>query len=273
MFSVKKIGAASLALATVFALSACSGDNTEKPSGSASPSSSSSDAAADLKLVSAGTLTVCSNAPFAPFEYEGPDGSLTGIDIDLTKLAAQDLGLEYKAVQYDFDAMSSGAAFAANACDVLATGMTITEERLAKFSFSEPYYDANQGVMVSAGSTIAGLADLKGKKVGAQVDTTGKTESENAGLSVVEFPEVGSLIQAVATGQIDAAVADLGVLQSYVSEELTIAYTLATNEQYGFGVAKENTALAEALSKAVSEAKASGEYDKIITTHVGAAGN
>lgn len=272
MFSVKKLGAASLALATAFALTACSSDSTEQPANTASPSSSD-DAAAAPQLVTAGTLTVCSNAPFAPFEYEGADGSLTGIDIDLTKLAAEDLGLEYKAVQYDFDAMSSGAAFAAGACDVLATGMTITEDRLAKFDFSDPYYDANQGVLVADGSTLTALSDLEGKKVGAQVDTTGKTVSEKAGLSITEFPEVGSLVQAVATGQVDAAVADLGVLESYLSDGLTIAYTENTEEQYGFGVAKGNTALAEALSSAVADAKASGEYDKIITAHVGSAGN
>lgn len=268
MHNSTKLGGAALLLVSALALSACSGDSTDNTTATADNT-----AAAGVELVTAGTLTVCSNAPFAPFEYEGSDGNLTGIDIDLTKLAADDLGLQYKAVQYDFDAMSSGAAFAAGACDVLATGMTITEERQAKFDFSEPYYDANQGVLVSDGSTLTSLADLKGKKVAVQVETTGKTIAEEAGLSLVEFPEVGSVVQAVATGQVDAAVADLGVLESYVNDELTIALTQETNEQYGFGVKKGNTALADALSAAVKAAKDSGKYDEIITTHVGSAGN
>lgn len=268
MFKSQAIGGAALVLAGALALSACSGDASDNES-----TGTTNEAAAGIQLVTAGTLTVCSNAPFAPFEYEGADGQLTGIDIDLTKLAAEELGLEYKAVQYDFDAMSSGAAFAAGACDVLATGMTITPERQAKFDFSEPYYDANQGVLVSDGSTLTSLSELEGKKVAVQVETTGKTVAEEAGLSIVEFPEVGSVVQAVATGQVDAAVADLGVLESYVTDELTIAYTQNTDEQYGFGVAKGNTELADALSAAVKTAKDSGKYDEIITTHVGSAGN
>lgn len=266
MFNSKKLGAAALIVAGAFALSACSSEE-------ATPETTGDSATPAMKLVTEGALTVCTNAPFAPFEYEGADGELTGIDMDLTKLAAEDLGLEFKAVQYDFDAMSSGAAFAAGACDVLATGLTITEERLAKFDFSEPYYDANQGVLVADGSSITSLADLEGKQVGAQVETTGLTIATDAGLSVTEFPEVGSLVQAVATGQVAAAVADLGVLESYLTEDLSIAYTEVTNEQYGFGVAKGNTALAGALSAAVAEAKTSGAYDEIITKHVGSAGN
>ena len=261
MFSTKKIAAASIAAASVFALAACSDD-----------SSSDNNTAADGPvLVKSGTLTVCSNAPFAPFEYNDADGNLTGIDIDLTKLAADKLGLKFSAIQYDFDSMSSGAAFEAGACDVLATGMTITDERLQKFDFSDPYYDANQGVLVADGSTISSLDELKGKEVAVQVETTGKTVAEDAGLSVVEFPEVGSLVLAVKNHEQPVGIADIGVLESYVGDGLSIAYTEKTNEQYGFGVKKGNTKLVEALNSAIADAKADGTYDKIITKHTGPA--
>ncbi|WP_333811472.1 ABC transporter substrate-binding protein [Timonella senegalensis] len=261
MFSSKKLAAAGIVAAAALALTACS-DDTAPVENADGP-----------LLVTAGTLTVCSNAPFEPFEYNDADGNLTGIDIDLTKLAAEKLGLEYVAMQYDFDAMSSGAAFESNSCDVLATGMTITPERQAKFDFSDPYYDANQGALVKTGSTATSLKDLEGKNVGAQVETTGLTIAKDAGFDVQVFPEVGSLVQAVATGQIDAAIADIGVLESYTTDELSIAFTEKTDEQYGFGVKKDNPKLVEALNAAIKDAKADGTYDEIITKHVGAAGN
>ncbi|WP_435299773.1 transporter substrate-binding domain-containing protein [Timonella sp. A28] len=260
MSTVTKISTVSALIVGALTLTACSSN---------SPSTDD----AGHSLVQAGTLTICTNAPFEPFEYTDEDGNLTGIDIDLTKLAAEELGLEYEAIQYDFDAMASGAAFASNNCDVLATGLTITAARQAKFDFSTPYFDANQGVLVSNGTALTSLADLAGKKVGAQIDSTGKTVGQDAGLEITEFPEVGSLIQAVSTGQIDAAIADIGVLQSYVNDDLTIAFTEQTDEQYGFGVKKGNTKLLEALNTTITNAKESGKYDEIITTHVGAAGN
>jgi polar amino acid transport system substrate-binding protein len=151
--------------------------------------------------------------------------------------------------------------------------MTITEDRLQRFDFSDPYYDANQGVLVADGSTISSLDELKGKKVAVQAETTGKSVAVDAGLDVTEFPEVGSVVQSIATKQLDAAVADLGVLQAYLSDELSIAYTENTNEQYGFGVKKGNTAIVEALNTTIKNAKDSGEYDEIITKHVGAEDN
>lgn len=268
MFNNKKAAGAALALAGALTLTACA---AEEPANEATGTETNA-ATANMTLVTDGALTVCTNAPFAPFEYEDESGDLVGIDMDLTKLAAEDLGLEFKPVQYDFDAMSSGAAFAAGACDVIATGMTITEERQQKFLFSDPYYDANQAVLMPYGSSISSLADLKDKKIAVQVETTGLTVAKDAGLSIVEFPEVGSVVNAVLSGQADAAIADVGVLASYANDELTVAYTEETNEQYGFGVAQTNQALADALSAAVSDAKASGEYNKIIEAHV-TAGN
>jgi polar amino acid transport system substrate-binding protein len=106
-----------------------------------------------------------------------------------------------------------------------------------------------------------------------QAETTGKSVAVDAGLDVTEFPEVGSVVQSIATKQLDAAVADLGVLQAYLSDELSIAYTENTNEQYGFGVKKGNTAIVEALNTTIKNAKDSGEYDEIITKHVGAEDN
>lgn len=261
MFKSKSVVVAAALAAGALVLTGCASTDGDK------------EAAGGLDLVTPGTLTVCSNAPFEPFEYTDANGELTGIDIDLTKLAAQELGLEYVAVQYDFDAMSSGAAFASNSCDVLATGMTITEERLAKFDFSDPYYDANQGALALKGTDISGLADLAGEQVGAQVETTGLTVAEDAGLDAVVFPEVGSLVQAVATGQVVAAIADIGVLESYTTDELVIAFTEDTNEQYGFGVKQGNTELTAAINTAIKKAQDSGAYDDIITKHVGSGNN
>lgn len=97
-------------------------------------------------LVSEGTLTVCSDIPYAPFEFE-ENGEFTGFDIDLMRAIAGKLGVELEVKAIGFDPIQSGTALNSDQCDVAASAMTITEEREENLDFSEPYYDAKQSLL------------------------------------------------------------------------------------------------------------------------------
>ncbi|MDX1620361.1 MAG: transporter substrate-binding domain-containing protein [Nitriliruptorales bacterium] len=102
--------------------------------------------ASNFGLITDGTLTVCSDIPYAPFEFE-EDGEFTGFDIDLMRAIAQKLGLELEVKAIGFDPIQSGTALNSDQCDVAASAMTITEEREENLNFSEPYYDAKQSLL------------------------------------------------------------------------------------------------------------------------------
>jgi ABC-type amino acid transport substrate-binding protein len=102
----------------------------------------------DFSTVDEGVLTVCSDIPFAPFEFEEA-GEFTGFDIDLMEAIATQLGLELEVSAIGFDPIQSGTAMNAGQCDVAASAMTITEEREQNLDFSDPYYDANQSLLAA----------------------------------------------------------------------------------------------------------------------------
>ncbi len=103
-----------------------------------------------LELISDGTLVVCSDIPYAPFEFE-EDGEFTGFDIELMRAIATKLGLELEVKAIGFDPIQSGTALNSDQCDVAASAMTITEEREENLDFTDGYYDAKQSLLVATG--------------------------------------------------------------------------------------------------------------------------
>lgn len=240
--------------------------------GCASGAGSDGDTAADNKygLVEAGTLTVCSDVPYPPFEFEdtSSESGYSGFDIDLLTAIATELDLKISVQDVGFDALQSGTTLAAGTCDVGASAMTITDERKANLDFSDPYVESLQSLLVPTDSGIKSIDDLAGKNVGVQQGTTGEAYAgENAkGAELVSYPSDGELWPAMQAGQIDAILQDQPV--NYVHEQDDPAYkiveTYNTDETYGFAFAKgERTELLEAVNAALKELRDNGTYQKI----------
>ena len=120
-----------------------------------------------------GTLTVCSDMPYEPFESL-KDGKPVGFDIDLVDKVADQLGVKPAVKDTDFDAIQSGAALNTGKCDVAISAMTITGERARVVDFSSPYFNASQALVVDKAAEVSSLADLAGKKIAVQGGTTGE---------------------------------------------------------------------------------------------------
>jgi len=264
------LGVAFAATATL-ALAGCAGGSTD--AGGDAPTS----AGDDYGLVDAGTLTVCSDIPYAPFEFEGGDNGTgyTGFDIDLLDAIAQQLDLKLAVQDVGFDALQSGTTLASGTCDIGASAMTITEERKANLDFSDPYYDSLQSLLVSTDSGIESIDDLDGKIVGVQQGTTGEAyATENApGAELLQLPSDGELWPAIQAGTIDAILQDqpVNIEHEKADSNYKIVEEYNTDEQYGFAFAKgEKTALMDAVNAALKELRDSGDYDTIYDSYFAA---
>jgi polar amino acid transport system substrate-binding protein len=256
-----------------FLLGGCSkGQDTTKSAvpRPASSAAATTDLTQGARLVAAGKLTVCSDIPYAPFELidKGNGGQLTGFDVDLMRALAERLGLAAEFKSTPFDAIIP--SLAAGNCDVVASATTITEERRKKVTFTQPYFDADQSLLIRAAdkSQYTRLPDLKGRSIGVQSGTTGERYAKAntpQGATIKDFPGAEDLFSALASGDIDAVLQDFPVNKYRALKSagrFTVTETFQTGEQYGFVVAKDSK-LAAALDTALAEVRESGRYDTV----------
>jgi polar amino acid transport system substrate-binding protein len=223
-----------------------------------------------VSLITEGTLTVCTNPPYEPFEFE-EGGEVVGLDIDIINEVAADLDADVEVKVTPFDGIQSGSDLNSGNCDIVASGITITEEREGKMDFSDPYFDADQGLLVPAGSGLASVEDLAGLKVGVQTATTGLTFADDNGIDYVEYEDLGLQVEALRNGSIDAVINDIAVLGPFASDDFEVGTTFPTGEQYGFGVKTGNTALLDAVNATLARIATDGTYDTIYETYIGTA--
>ena len=278
--SVKKTStamAAVLAALITMTSTGCDGPSTTPSTAPVSSSKAPSAPAADYQLVTSGMLTICADAPFAPFVIENPSSPAhySGFDVDLIQEVADRLGLRLTVVVVDFKSMVSGAAMVAGKCDFGATAITITEERKASIDFSDPYFESAQSLLAPADSGVASLADLAGKRIGVQSGTTGKDLAaahapKNAKL--IDYASDTEMWQALQDGDIDAIVEDFPVTKMHEQDNpaFKVVATYPTDEEYGFAFAKgEKAELLKAMNEQLAEIRTDGTYFKIYGKYFG----
>jgi polar amino acid transport system substrate-binding protein len=269
-----------VAAAAALGLAACSSGSSGGSTGGAGGGSgaTSGAGASGVSLISSGKLTVCTHLPYAPFQSNDDTGKTVGFDVDMMDLVAKKLGVEQAIVDTPFEGIKSGQDLSTGKCDVAAAGMTITDERKKAILFSLPYFDATQALLVKKDSTVATLADLKGKKLGAQAATTGldyaKSKQAENGYEIVEFQDLATETQALSTGQVEGAINDLPVWTEAIKEDkgaTKVATQFDTGEQYGFGMKLGNDALKKVVDEAITTAKSDGTYAALYTKWIGQA--
>jgi len=144
------------------------------------------------------------------------------------------------------------------------SAVTITPERLKVYDFSEPYINAGQVLVVAKTLNVTSLAQMKGKKVGAQIGTTGAMEIKKAGLELKTYDEIGLAFADLAAGRIQGVVIDTPVAADYALQKaeyknkLKIATAPFTQEQYGVVVKKGNKEVLDLINKGIKAVKAKG---------------
>ena len=281
---MKKLTALLLGTAMVLSLAACGGSastaSSEAASSEAASSEETSEAAsseaasesadaAELTTVTAGKLTMSTNAAFPPYEMTTDTGAFEGIDVDTAQAIAEKLGLELQIDDMDFDAallsVQQGKA------DIVMAGVTVTDERKAVMDFSDSYATGIQSIIVPEGSDIATPDDLAGKKIGTQRGTTGYIYcSDDFGdENVVAYDDGLTAVQALNNGQVDAVVIDNAPAKEFVAANpgLVILDTSYAEEDYAIGMAK-GSALEDAINAALEELKADGTLQSIVDKYI-----
>ena len=222
-----------------------------------------------LELVKDGVLTVCSDAPYEPFEFQDENGEWTGFDMDVVRAIATANDLELEVSVQPFDGI--WLAPAAGKCDMVASSMTITEERENAADFTKSYFDAFQSLLVRSedAETYNSLEALAGKTIAVQTGTTGEAfanENKPEGATIRSFDEASAMFLALESGQVDAVLQDYLINKERADKQGTSTVSVKfedTPEQYGFAVETGNAALLSILNKGIDDLKASGEYQKI----------
>lgn len=220
-------------------------------------------AANDEKVLRVGT-----NADFAPFEFQGEDGKeYQGFDMDLIRAVGEEMGYKVEISNVNFDGLIP--ALEAGNIDIIASGMTINDERKQKVLFSDGYYKAGLSIVVSKDNTeIKTFKDLTGKKVAVQIGTTSAAEvNKIGGVEVKEFNSSADTFMELRAKGVDAVVNDRPVNENYIlkSGETSVKALpeLLTSEDYGFAIAKSNTELQTKVNEALKKLHENGKYDEI----------
>jgi len=217
-----------------------------------------------------GVLVMATNAEFPPYEYHD-GGEIVGIDAEIAKAIAGELGMELEIEDIAFDSIipeiTSGKA------DMGLAGMTVTEDRKQSVDFSDTYAKASQKVIVKEDSEIASPDDLAGKIVGVQLGTTGDiyvSDLEADGTTVERYNKGFEAVQALSQGKIDAVVIDGEPAKTFVAqtEGLKILEESFTDEEYAIAVKKGNTELLDKINGALKTLKENGTLDEIVAKYI-----
>lgn len=217
-----------------------------------------------------GEIIMGTNAQFEPFEYRGANDSVEGFDVELAKHIAAKLGK--KLVIEDVSFQSLFTLLESGKIDFIAAGCSITEERLKSADFSDSYFNAKQMVMVMKdNSTINTQDDLKGKKIGVQIGTTGAEiaddiKNNDNSTEVSEYNAAYLAIIEMQSGKLDAVIIDNEPSKKFASvNDDIVALDLGfDDEYYAIAVSKGNKELLDTINKVIKELKDNGEYDKLI---------
>lgn len=222
-----------------------------------------------IELINDGQLTVCTHLPYEPFQFRNEGGKTVGFDVDLVDLVAEDLGVKQKLVNTSFEGIQTGQVFETGDCDLAAAAITINDERDRVMDFSKGYFDADQALVVKAGSDVSGLDDLDGKVLGVQQGTTGEEyaqeNKDKHGYQTRQYEDLELLQQGVQNGAVAAGINDNSVLlyATKSKDALEVSTEFDTGEQYGIAVADGNGALQAKIGEVIDAAKQDGRYDEI----------
>ena len=267
-FSMKRITKRTAALLTASlmlagAMTACGSSNDNKQSSASTNEGSSGK-----------TYQIVADNAFAPFDFMDPDtNEYTGIDMDLLAAIAEDQGFQYEVNNCGWDTALS--SLGAGQADGMIAGMTITEERLESYDFSDPYFEDGQIMIVKGDSTIASYEDLAGKTVAAKSGTQSEkyamSIADQYGFKVVSYKDSPTVYTAVINGNDAAGFEDYSVINYQIvaqSLDLKTVGDKVNAGPYGLAVLKGNNAeLIEMFNAGLANIKENGTYDEILTKY------
>lgn len=220
-------------------------------------------------------LVVGFDSEFPPYGYKDDNGEYTGFDLEVAEAVCKELGWEL--VKQPIDWNSKDMELNSGTIDCIWNGFTI-QGREDDYTFSKPYVDNSQVVVVKKGSDIKSLGDLKGKVVAVQDDSsalealTGEDATDANKKLCASFKELQKLadynnaLMNLDAGSVDAVCMDIGVASYNIknnADKYTQLSDIISTEQYGIGFKKGNTELKDKVEKTLLEMSKDGTVEKI----------
>ncbi len=216
-----------------------------------------------------GKIIWATNADFAPYEYLDENGEIIGMEAEIAAYVAKTLGLELEALDMNFDSVIDSVA--AGEADMGIAALTITEDRSHLVSFTDPYTDSVQVIIVKKSSDITSIENLHGK-AGVLLGSFGyQYAKENITSADIErFNNRSDILEALITDKIDAALIDLKSAEEFVrtSSDTKILPERLTNESCAIAVNKENEKLLKEINAVLDEMNENGKMDEIIAKYL-----
>ena len=263
-----------MASAMVLSLAACGGAKTETTAAETTAekkeeTTTAGTTAAETAEAAGGTLIVGFDQDFPPMGFVGDNGEYTGFDLDLAKEVASRLGLEYKAQPVAWDAKDM--ELESGNIDCIWNGFTITG-REDDYTWTTPYMANKQVFVVANDSDIKSQADLAGKVVEVQADSSAEAAlKENQDLAntfgqLLTTPDYNTAFMDLEQGAVDAVAMDVIVAGYQIKQrnaDFKILDDSLSEEEYGVGFKKGNTELRDKVQGALEEMAADGTLAKI----------
>lgn len=275
----KRVVCAALVSIMTMSLAACSGEAVSAPAETKAESTEAKTEAAETTekaaeaegetKVEGGTLIVGFDQDFPPMGFMGDDGEYTGFDLELAQEAAKRLGLEYKPQPIAWDAKDM--ELESGNIDCIWNGFTMTG-REDGYTWSEPYMENSQVFVVAGDSGIKSQADLAGKVVECQVDSSAEAALKEVPDLTATFAQLlttadyNTAFMDLEQGAVDAIAMDVVVAGYQISQrnaDFVIPEDSLAAEEYAIGFKKGNTELKDKVQGALEEMAADGTLKTI----------
>ena len=214
------------------------------------------------------TLIAGTESTYPPYESRNSAGQLEGFDIELTEIIAARLGKKVQWVDMTFDSLIP--SLMTGKIDLVAAGMSATEERAKRVNFSEPYEISFSAFVTSAKDPPKDTDALAGKTVAVQIGTVQETFARSLGnVEVKTFQKFDDCVREVVLGRAAATLMDIPVAKKFVAaKDFAGKVVVAFNKQItgadkAIAMPKKDTALAEAVNAVIKDMNAKGELEAL----------
>lgn len=214
-----------------------------------------------------GKLVIATEGTWSPWTFHDENGKLTGYDIEVGRLIAQNLGVEPQFVEGKWDGLLAGIS--AGRYDIMINGVDMTAERQKAYRFTDPYaYNRTVAIVSDQNDTVKSMADLKEKRTANTISSTYAEIAERYGAKVVGVDDLNQTFELLLSGRIDATLNAEVVYYDYkkVHPQAPIKIAAVADEMTSVGIPmkKEETEKLQAeLNRILGELRKSGELKKL----------
>ena len=263
-----------VAMLGIFALTGCSGNNTQQQDSTSAPSAQTAEGDLLAQIRERGDIIVAMEGTWAPWTYHDEDDNLVGYDVEVAQAIAEKLGVEAIFVEGEWDGLLAGLS--AGRYDIMVNGVDIDPARQETYDFSAPYaYNRTAVITTDQNSDINTLEDLQGKHTANTISSTYAQLAEQYGAEVTGVDDLNQTFELLLSGRIDATLnAEMtyyDYMKAHPEAELKVAVLTEEANRIGIPMRKgeEPATLREAINNALADLSEEGVLSELSEKYFG----